>query len=71
MNDVESLKCFYCQIVNSLKVDKKIIITSVITAGVNPTNNALSDLIQSCLIDEKDDKNKPKKNYDCVSVPAL
>ena len=71
MSDIESLKCFYCQIVNSLKVDKKILITSVITAGVNPTNNALSDLIQSCLIDEKDDKNKPKKNYDCVSVPAL
>ena len=47
---------------------EKILITSVITAGVIPTNNALSNLIQSCL--KYDNKDK-RKSYDCVSVPAL
>ena len=69
MSDVESLKIFYCQIVKSLKTDKKILITSVITAGVSPTISALPDLIQLCLL--HDDKNKQKKSYDCISVPAL
>ena len=67
MSDIQSLKIFYCLIVKSFKKEK-ILITSVITAGVSPTNNALSNLIQSCFI--YDNKDKPK-SYDCVSVPAL
>ncbi len=67
MSDIQSLKIFYCLIVKSFKKEK-ILITSVITAGVIPTNNALSNLIQSCL--KYDNKDK-RKSYDCVSVPAL
>ena len=67
MSEIESLKCFYCLIVKSLKTDEKILITSVLTAGVIPNPNAFSDLIKSCLIDN----NKQKKIYDCVSVPVL
>ena len=70
MNDMECLKCFYCQIVHNLKQDKKILITSVLTAGVIPNNTALYDLIKSCLLSEED-KNKLGKINDCVSVPAL
>ena len=67
MSDIQSLKIFYCLIVKSFKKEK-ILITSVITAGVSPTNSALSNLIRSCLI--YDNKNN-RKSYDCVSVPAL
>ena len=69
MSNIESLKCFYLQIVNNLKNKNKILITSVITAGVTITNSALYDLIQSCVIDN--DNNNQKKSYDCVSVPCL
>ena len=70
MSNIESLKCFYLQIVNNLKNKNKILITSVITAGVTITNSALYDLIQSCVIDN-DNNNNQKKSYDCVSVPCL
>lgn len=70
MSDIEALECFYCQIVQNLKEEKKILITSVITAGVIPTNNALSDLINACLMNDED-RNKKKSINDCVSIPAL
>ena len=71
MSNIESLKCFYLQIVNNLKNKNKILITSVITAGVTITNSALYDLIQSCVIDNDNNNNNQKKSYDCVSVPCL
>ena len=46
MFDIESLRCFYYYIVNNLKADNKIIITSVITAGVAPIENGLKNLIE-------------------------
>ena len=70
MSEIESLKCFYCQIVKGLKTDKNILITSILTAGVTPKTNALSDLIKASLNNNNDPRNR-KKNYDCVVVPAL
>ncbi len=70
MSDIESLKIFYCQIVNNIKNNKSILITSIIRAGVTPTSSALYDLIQSCVINDIND-NVKKQSHDCVSVPAL
>ena len=69
MSDIESLKLFYCNIVSNLKTENNIIITSIITAGVHPNKTALSNLIQSCLI--QNPQNNERKERDCVSVPAL
>jgi len=69
MSNMESLKCFYCNIISNLKPDDKILFTSIITAGVSPNKEALSNLIQACLIPK--DENNSTKERDCVSVPAL
>ena len=69
MSNMESLKCFYCNIISNLKPDDKILFTSIITAGVSPNKEALSNLIQACLIPK--DENNSIKERDCVSVPAL
>ena len=71
MSEVEALRCFYCQIVKSLKADNNILITSVLTAGVIPKASALSDLINACFINNNNNNPRGKSNYDCVSVPAL
>ena len=71
MSEVEALRCFYCQIVKSLKADKNILITSVLTAGVIPKATALSDLINACFLNNNNNNPRGKSNYDCVSVPAL
>ena len=70
MSDIEALKIFYTEIVKSLKVDKAMI-TSVLTAGVKPSNNALSNLIKICIESNKDKTNKRNKFNNCVTVPAL
>ena len=67
MSEIESLNCFYCYIVKNIKTDDKIIITSVITAGVKPNKEALSNLIQSCFIQDR----RRSEGRDCISVPAL
>ena len=46
MSNIEALKIFYTEIVNNLMNEKKTMITSVITAGVQPSKNALSNLIK-------------------------
>ena len=69
MSDIESLKIFYCQIVNNIKNDKSILITSILTAGVTPTNSALYDLIQACILNDKNDN--IRKSHDCICIPAL
>ena len=69
MSEIESLKIFYCQIVNNIKNDRSILITSILTAGVTPTSSALYDLIQACLLNDNND-NKRTSN-DCISIPAL
>ena len=45
-HDVEILKCFYCIIVNKLRMKNNIIFTSVITNGISLYSNALKTLIQ-------------------------
>ena len=70
MSDIEALKIFYTEIVNNLMKEKKTMITSVITAGVQPSNNALSNLIKICLNSNNKDSSK-KINNNCVTVPAL
>ena len=45
-HDVEILKCFYCIIVNKLRMKNNIIFTSVITNGISLHSNALKTLIQ-------------------------
>ena len=70
MSDIEALKIFYTEIVKSLKADKTMI-TSVLTAGVKPSNNALSNLIKICIESNKDKTNKRNKFNNCVTVPAL
>ena len=74
MSDVESLRCFYFYIVDSLKEDDKIIISSVITAGVAPNENGLKDLIEISFsgknTNKKSKKNGLEYNY-AVAVPAL
>ena len=69
MSDIESLKIFYTEIVNNLKVIDKTVITSVLTAGVKPSNNSLLNLIKICI--ESNKTNKSKKNNNSVAVPAL
>ena len=70
MSDIEALKIFYTEIVKSLKADKTMI-TSVLTAGVKPSNNALSNLIKICIESNNNKTNKSKKFNNCVTVPAL
>ena len=70
MSDIEALKIFYTEIVKSLKAEKTMI-TSVLTAGVKPSNNALSNLIKICIESNNNKTNKSKKFNNCVTVPAL
>ena len=74
MSEVESLRCFYYYILNSLKADNKIIITSVITAGVVPIENGLKNLIEISFsgknTNKRSKKNSLEYNY-AVAVPAL
>ena len=74
MFDIESLRCFYYYIVNSLKEENKFIITSVITAGVAPNGNALKNLIEISFSGKNTNKNYKKNNLEynyAVAVPAL
>ena len=66
MSDIEALKIFYTEIVESLKADKTMI-TSVLTAGVKPSNNALSNLIKICIESNNNKTNKSKKFNNCVN----
>ena len=70
MSDIEALNIFYTDIVKSLKTDKTMI-TSVLTAGVKPSNNALLNLIKICIDSNNDKNNRNKKYNNCVAVPAL
>ena len=73
MSDIESLRCFYYYIITSLKADDKIIITSVIKAGVVPYENGLKNLIGISFSGKIANRNLRKKelyNY-AVAVPAL
>ena len=74
MTEVESLRCFYHYIINSLKMENKIIITSVITAGVVPKENGLKNLIGISFSGKNKNKNYKRNalehNY-AVAVPAL
>jgi hypothetical protein len=70
MSDIEALKIFYTEIVKNLMKDDKTLVTSVLTAGVKPNKNALSNLIKICLNSNNNDKSK-KINNNCVTVPAL
>ena len=70
MSDIEALNIFYTDIVKSLKTDKTMI-TSVLTAGVKPSNNALFNLIKICIDSNNDKNNRNKKYNNCVAVPAL
>ena len=52
--EIESLRCFYLGVISQLKEDKKILFASVITAGVEPTQNSLKRLILSSYDTQKD-----------------
>ena len=43
MSDIESLQCFYNYILPKFKKENKIIISSIITAGVVPSPNCLKN----------------------------
>ena len=51
LTDIGALKCFYLGVVDQLKVEKKVLFTSVITAGVSPNN--LKNLILSAYNNSK------------------
>jgi len=72
MFDIESLRCFYFYIVDTLKADNKNIIASVITAGVAPIENGLRDLIEISFLGKHkiSKRNALEYNY-AVAVPAL
>jgi len=59
LTDIGALKCFYLGVVDQLKVEKKVLFTSVITAGVSPNN--LKNLILSAY-------NNSKSNASSVGV---
>ena len=59
LTDIGALKCFYLGVVEQLKVEKKVLFTSVITAGVSPNN--LKNLILSAY-------NNSKSNASSVGV---
>ena len=66
MSDIESLQCFYNYILPKFKKENKIIISSIITAGVVPSPNCLKKLIQMSFPPNE----KNPKQFEIV-VPAL
>ena len=69
MSNVESLRIFYDYCAGNLKRKDKVIITSVLTAGVIPSDDCLQKLIQLSYIKTKrNDKNG--KSFG-ISVPSL
>ena len=64
LNEVASLKFFYCGIINQLRPENKIIFTSIISSGVVPKNECLIKLIQLSYNSNKEDSR-------LIAVPAI
>ena len=70
LTEVESLQIFYNYILLKLKNDDKLIITSVMTAGVVPNNDCLKKLIKICFPAKAPNQSKDAKKFG-IAVPSL
>ena len=70
LTEVESLQIFYNYILPKLKIEDKLIITSVMSAGVVPNNDCLKKLIKICFPANVRNQPKDGKQFG-VAVPSL
>ena len=70
LTEIESLQIFYNYILLKLKGEDKLIITSIMTAGVEPNNDCLKKLIKICFPPKVRNQSKDAKKFG-IAVPCL